>query len=569
MTGPGQAPAAEIYQHLVARLRALGPAAVAFSGGVDSSLLLYALREAQGEGTLAITARTPLVCSVEAHSAAHLPGRLGVRHLWVDADPLERAEVRRNQPDRCYHCKRYLLEAIRARAVAEGYSVLLEGSNRDDAHDYRPGSRAVRELGVLSPLAAAGLTKEQIRALARERGLENWAQPALACLASRIPVGEEITPERLQCIDRAEEALRALGFREVRVRDYGSLARIEVESEHVARLLEPATRTRIVEELKAIGYRFLAVDLEGYRQGAMNAPPGEHVPLEGAQQGSGRQGGVRDACAGASDPALRPSRALRIAGGQRQASSGAVIVEGPFEIRIAGETVARLMITPGNEIDLAAGFLYATGILDERADLAAIDLAPRLHPAFGEVTLGSAAAQGRWERRRDIGHPSGGGIGVLRSVEHAGEQRITGLRDRCRRIFHTTPARILEHLDTLTSLQVLRRETGGAHAMALFDEEGQVIAFAEDVARSNALDKVVGRALRTGRLSDCMICVASSRASFEIAYKAARAELPILATVSAPTSLALDVARSAGMTLVSFLREGAMRVYAGEERIVD
>ncbi|MCK4413363.1 MAG: ATP-dependent sacrificial sulfur transferase LarE [Candidatus Eisenbacteria sp.] len=546
MTGPGQAPAAEIYQHLVARLRALGPAAVAFSGGVDSSLLLYALREAQGEGTFAITARTPLVCSVEAHSAAHLPGRLGVRHLWVDADPLERAEVRRNQPDRCYHCKRHLLEAIRARAVAEGYSVLLEGSNRDDAHDYRPGSRAVRELGVLSPLAAAGLTKEQIRALARARGLENWAQPALACLASRIPVGEEITPERLQRIDRAEEALRPLGFREVRVRDYGSLARIEVESEHVARLLEPATRTRIVEELKAIGYRFLAVDLEGYRQGAMNAPP-----------------------AGASGPALQPARALRIGGGQRQASSGAVIVEGPFEIRIAGETVARLMITPGNEIDLAAGFLYATGILDERADLAAIDLASRPHPAFGEVTLGSAAAQGRWERRRDLGHPSGGGIGVLRSVEHAGQQRITGLRGRCRRIFYTTPARILEHLDTLTSLQVLRRETGGAHAMALFDEEGQVIAFAEDVARSNALDKVVGRALRTGRLSDCMICVASSRASFEIAYKAARAELPILATVSAPTSLALEVARSAGMTLVSFLREGAMRVYAGEERIVD
>lgn len=269
------APAAEqAYQQLVAHLGSLERAAVAFSGGVDSSLLLLALKQAQGDGALALTACTPLACTREVQSAQDVPARLGLRHVWVDADPLTLPAVAANRPDRCYHCKRFLFEALRARSAQEGCPLLLEGSNRDDAGDDRPGSRAAHELGVSAPLAAVGMTKAQIRALARARGLKNWAQPALACLASRVPVGEGLTPGRLRRIDRAEEALRALGFQEVRVRDHGTLARIEVAAEHVERLLDRAVRSVVIARLKAVGYRFVGVDLEGYRQGAMNAAPG-------------------------------------------------------------------------------------------------------------------------------------------------------------------------------------------------------------------------------------------------------------------------------------------------------
>lgn len=265
------------YAALLERLRPLGRAAVAFSGGVDSSLLLCAAREALGEGVLAVTAVSPLYHSLERRSAGEVAARLGARHIFVDNAVLERSPARFNPRDRCYHCKLWGLRAIGEAARAAGIAVLLEGSNVDDLQDDRPGFRAIQELGVRSPLCEVGMGKTEIRALARERGLPNWGQPALACLGSRFPYGEEITPQRLSRIEKGEEALRALGIEQVRVRDHGSIARLEVPAEAFGRLTAPGVRERLAERFRELGFTYTALDLTGYRLGAMN---------EGARGGS-------------------------------------------------------------------------------------------------------------------------------------------------------------------------------------------------------------------------------------------------------------------------------------------
>jgi uncharacterized protein len=278
------------YQQVVGRLRAYRGVLVAFSGGVDSSLLLAAAREALGDAVLAVTARSALQPAREVGEAREVAAFLGARHRVLDTDPLANAELRANLPNRCYLCKRDLLAGLHRIAREEGLEAVVEGSNRDDLEDFRPGARAVRELEVRSPLAEAGLTKPEIYALARARGLPSRDRPPLACLASRVAYGLPLTAERLARIDAAEETLRALGLTQLRVRDHDTVARIEVPAAELARLVRPDVRAGLVERLKALGYSYVALDLEGYRSGAMNEALGPASPggdLGGREVGDG------------------------------------------------------------------------------------------------------------------------------------------------------------------------------------------------------------------------------------------------------------------------------------------
>lgn len=258
----------EKYQGLLDDLRAAGSLAVAFSGGVDSCFLLRAAQEALGERVLAVTAVSDFVPPREAEEALSFCQALGIRHELLHAQVLDIPGVRENPPDRCYLCKRSLFEQMLSLAREKGMELLAEGSNLDDEGDYRPGLRAIRELGVLSPLRKAGLRKSEIRELSRRLGLPSWDKPSFACLASRFVYGEALDSERLRRVDRAEELLRSRGFRQYRVRVHGELARIEVPAIEIEKIL--AIRELILQELKNLGFRYVTLDLEGYRTGSMN-----------------------------------------------------------------------------------------------------------------------------------------------------------------------------------------------------------------------------------------------------------------------------------------------------------
>lgn len=258
------------YTKLVELLGALDGALVAFSGGVDSTLLLHAAQEALPGRVLAVTARSATTPREEVEQARELAALVGVPHQVVDSDELDDPDFRANSPQRCYHCKRIRFGALVELAREWGLAAVLEGSNVDDDADYRPGARAVRELGVRSPLREAGLTKGEIRALSRQHGLPTWDKPALACLASRVPYGVELDEPRLARIGAAERSLRELGLVQLRVRDHGDVARVEVPPGEIAAVAGAPRRDEVVAALRAAGYRYVALDLEGYRTGAMN-----------------------------------------------------------------------------------------------------------------------------------------------------------------------------------------------------------------------------------------------------------------------------------------------------------
>ena len=243
---------------------------VAFSGGVDSAYLALAATRVLGDSALCVTADSPSYPDHHRQLALRIAHECGLHHEVIRTGELERAEYRANPVNRCYYCKHELYSSLTALARDRGFAVIVDGSNADDRGDYRPGRQAAREFGVRSPLDEAGLTKDEIRELSRAAGLPTWDEPASACLSSRIPYQSEVTDEKLRIIERAEAALRALGFRVCRVRHYGEEARVEIGSDELARALEPTLRERIASALQAIGYSAVTIDPRGYRMGSLN-----------------------------------------------------------------------------------------------------------------------------------------------------------------------------------------------------------------------------------------------------------------------------------------------------------
>jgi len=253
-------------------LAELPSALVAFSGGVDSSFLLRVARDVLGERVTALTTLSPTTPTEDVEEARRLAAALGIDHVLVDANELEVTGYAENPPDRCYFCKDNLFTICAAEAERRGIAAVLDGANVDDLGDHRPGLRAAAERGVRHLLVEAGLSKADIRAASRDLGLSTWDRPASPCLSSRFPYGTRITRERLTQVEAAERHLHSLGFRELRVRYHGEVARLEVPIAEMPRLLEAATREAILHELRRLGFAYVALDLQGFRSGSLNEP---------------------------------------------------------------------------------------------------------------------------------------------------------------------------------------------------------------------------------------------------------------------------------------------------------
>ncbi len=258
------------YELLQENLKTLGSAAIAFSGGVDSTFLLYAAHAALGKKAIAVTARSCSFPERERAEAANFCREHDIRHFIIDSEELEIQGFSQNPKNRCYLCKHELFEKIQKLAAEQDILYVAEGSNLDDNGDYRPGLMAVAELGIKSPLRDVGFTKEDIRTLSRYLGLPTWNKQSFACLSSRFVYGESITKEKLSMVDKAEQLLLDLGFHQVRVRIHDRMARIEIWPEEFSRLLEEDIRSRIVKEFQSYGFTYVTLDLIGYRTGSMN-----------------------------------------------------------------------------------------------------------------------------------------------------------------------------------------------------------------------------------------------------------------------------------------------------------
>jgi uncharacterized protein len=270
VTAADEAVLSEKADRLYVRLAEFESLVVAYSGGVDSAFLAVAASRALGDRLLCVTADSPSYPRRHRELAERIAREFQLPHEFIETNEMERPEYRANPANRCYYCKTELYEHLSALASARGFAAIADGSNADDRGDYRPGRQAAREFGVTSPLDDADLTKAEIRELSRRAGLPTWNEPASACLSSRIPYRSEVTVGKLSMIERAEDALRRHGFRVCRVRHHDTVARLEIGREEMARALDPAISQALVTELKAIGYQYVCLDLQGYRTGSLN-----------------------------------------------------------------------------------------------------------------------------------------------------------------------------------------------------------------------------------------------------------------------------------------------------------
>ena len=251
-------------------IRASGPMVVGFSGGSDSALLLKAAADALGDGVLAVTAVSPSLPASELDDAKALAAELGVRHRLVESHEMEEEGYRENSPRRCYFCKAELFRILSDEARRESFQRIAFGAITDDLGDFRPGMNAAKEAGALAPLLDASISKADVREISRHLGIRTWNKPASACLSSRVPFGTRIEPEILARVEAAEAVLHSEGLRQVRVRHHGEIARIECVPEQMDRLMEAGRRKRIDDSFRQLGYRFVSVDLRGYRTGSLN-----------------------------------------------------------------------------------------------------------------------------------------------------------------------------------------------------------------------------------------------------------------------------------------------------------